>query len=368
MDTLEQLVSSLLDESTPNTTDDTDLDEEMAEVFTVKKAPVKAITYDPNRMRKPLLYVTCNAGHTRSAGNDIVRRCILCDLVRRLNQQQAGIVALSDVFDVGQCSFEFMCPVGHRFTAGEKTCKFGCRSCSLLKFARKKHAEFTGRASDLQMDVLCRYNHELSKMRFHCNKLRHNPACENAECVAARLNPHSRYVHAPDCTDFIPCNQDFYATPMQIRNSTDVYACDYNHRWAVRGEVITLLKLFELYFSARFDDYCAEDSIIVSKCETIEFTGYNRALKLAFTHGSDKIPERCYAAAKQWCELNDVRFVYVPGNKVKASHIATSMMTQLVAFGLCRTNLDRAVMEIRTDSRKMGFENKPFVDRCVFTR
>lgn len=299
----------------------------------------------------------CNNKHTwKTMIYKVEEWCSICALLKQMHRFDPNIQCVNSEYQCGQTSFEFICSSEHRFIANERNCKKGCRTCAVLNAARKKHNVTYA----LTLDCKCLYAHEESRLRFHCNKLRHNPHCENPGCVEIRNGEiASDREFAPGCKNFVPCNQDFYATPKQLKYSIEIFSCKNNHRWSDRVEVISTVRLFELQFDARFDDEVRR--------EGVEFTGYNRELRIAFTHGKDRVPNKCVVNARKWCDANDVRFVYVSGGTTRTSSIAMEIAKQLFVFGdILERPVQTTVTLLRTKMHDMDHKHKLFEDRCVY--
>jgi hypothetical protein len=275
-----------------------------------------------------------------------------------LRQGDPHIVCAQTEFYFGQEKFEFVCHHGHRFYASDKNCGRGCRSCAVLNSARNKHDK------SLALDTKCVYVHAGSRLRFHCRKLRHNPSCQNPECVRLRADRYAAYKHSPDCDNYVPCAQDFYATPAQIRKCADVYNCDDNHRWFYANsysDIFISVRVFETQFSARFDD-------IVRDTPTnphVEFTGYNEELKIAFTHARDRVAFQHIRAARRWAMFHGVRFFFIEADITGGKYIAAEVIRQLREREVKCPN-PISMQFLRGTIKRMDRENKLFEDRCCF--
>lgn len=304
------------------------------------------------------IQVWCGHGHHwKTIVGNLREWCAICRVLIPMRKYDQKIISMQTEYLIGQTKFEFKCSVGHRFIANERSSRHGCKSCYLLSIARKKHAVDAA----LTLDIKCVYAHEESKLRFHCNKLRHNPFCQNENCIdILKGKIISNRDFAPDCRNFVSCNQDFYATPRQIKYEPSIYSCKYNHQWDKNSEVIACIRLFEIIFNMRFDDDSHQEGIL--------FTGYNIELKLAFTHGGDKIPNRCVTKAAKWCDDNKIRFVFInPENIRKTSQLGNAIVKQLAYLDVINDSTPEAVLlRARTKMRCMNANHKLFMDRCVY--
>ncbi len=290
----------------------------------------------------------CSSGHTMVVRgiNQAEVSCKLCVLLHQLRKTGEQIECIQPDFEFCQRSFEFTCKLGHVFSVTVSSKKRGCPACGLLKIAQRDNPNIT-------MDANCHYMHDQSRIRFHCNRLRHDPQCTRPLCTQIRTKEIAcKYSHDPLCDNFISCGQDFYATPKMIMYSK--ISCENNHRWMQRpfADVFTMVRVFETLFDAKFDDNCG-----------IELTGYNSELKLAFTHGGDSKPNKYRAQASAWCAQNGVDFIHidaaVTGGRAIACAVATALPEKYHKKSILGT-----VHFIRARIRDMDRANKLFADRC----
>lgn len=284
--------------------------------------------------------------------------CRICDILQKLHLTCPGIICAEETYENEQESFEFKCPRNHRFISSISTAPRGCTICVMLTIMASKYSSMPG------VDTRTVVKHQHTKIRFHCNKMRHNPCCENPKCMALRNKDTLKFGNSPECKNFVCCDQDFYATPYQVANMPEVMSCDNNHRWLKKMEVVTLSRMFEIQFDKRFDDCAGADGI--------EFTGYNKKLGIAFTHMAEfykdfnKGPAHCVDIARSWCNKNNVKFIVIARENNKTPKVAVEMNIQLAALGLLDTSVNAAVKNMRTKMREMNRENKLYVDRCWY--
>ncbi|SIP86100.1 Hypothetical protein PACV_387 [Pacmanvirus A23] len=303
------------------------------------------------------LHIMCMYKHTwKTIVGNIGEWCAICKIQLQLRKYDPTITCLQSNYTVGQNRFMFKCRFGHKFLCDDKSTKNGCKYCYVLSLARRKH----GAGTQLNVDIKCVYFHEDSRLRFHCNKLKHNPFCKNPECVEIASGGRiSDREYAANCSNFTPCNQDFYATPQQVKYDKNIYCCKNNHRWGPKKEVITSVRIFEIIFNERFDD----DTHFAG----VEFTGYNKALHIAFTHGLDKIPSKCLRNAERWCNSEKINFIYVPAEITKTSHICTKITTQICDMGLITDVTQLSLTKrVRTKMHIMDKNHRLFTDKCVY--
>lgn len=295
--------------------------------------------------------ITCQNGHRRVLFNNLDTGCLICTMLAKLKTASRKVVCSQTEYFVGQTRFEFKCQFGHRFMAGIRDCNFGCRSCNLLFIAMNY-------GSNITLDTKCLYLHDHVKLRFHCNKLRHNPKCQNPACLKYmhktahdwKCDPKWVY-YDKNCRDFIPCDQDFYATPYQLKSRWWALLCDYNHRWQEDMCIFTCIRSFEHLYGDRFDD----DAYTAG----IEFTGYNARLKIAFTHELDAIPAKCARRALNWCMQNSVNFIIVPKNITKTSTVCVYIINTLASFNLlCGNDANDVLSKLRKDMHDGEREGK----------
>ncbi len=288
----------------------------------------------------------CRDGHSwHTIAADIGQWCAICKLLAIMHQCDRNIRCVQQEYVSGQINFEFVCGLGHTFVARMNNCKRGCRSCDTLAIAHSRRSE----ATTITMDCLCVNTDDSSRLRFHCSKLRHDPMCSNEECVAIR--------EKTIVSDYVQCDQDFYATPRQIKMDHNILNCDTDHRWHKNVEIVTLARMFEIQFDVRFDDRPGAN---------IVFTGYNRELQIAFTHCNDQPANRCIAAARSWCAENAVKFVVIGKNITDTRPLSVEMMTQLHALGCLERAIQHSTKLMRTRMRQMNNAHKLYDDRCEF--
>ncbi len=292
--------------------------------------------------------------------------CNICDLLGILRLVDKEIICVQNTYEaVAYCpKFEFICSKGHHFVTDSRGCKRGCRSCDILEIARKKH----GVGYSLTLDCECVNIHNGTKLRFHCNKLRHDPNCNDPDCMMISDHGYKNQTIIV-CKNVIPCNQDFYATTSQLKTADNVYSCMDNHRWLNKKCIVTMHRMFEIFFDQRFDDSTFVSTLasnIVNTANNIEFTGYSAYLKIAYTHGMDSSPNKCLKKSKEWCVRNRVRFIYIPEKMIETKYIAREVIRQMKALELISGSESDALMGMRTKMRKMNRENKLYEDRCVY--
>lgn len=262
----------------------------------------------------------CSHGHhwiTISACED---RCEICKLLTFMHKYDPRITSVQSQYVYGQQRFEFICGYGHHFIAEEKNCKKGCRSCNVLKIMRDKMC-----TNMVSLNDNCVYVDDDSRLRFHCCKYRHNPDCSNLECVWIREGSIvSNRGWAENCKDLVPCSQDFYATPRQIKHKHDtVLNCALNHAWTDRVEVHNILRVMEVIFDKRFDNVA----------HGVEFSALNIELGIAVTHLADKRAARCVENAAEWCTRTHTRFIIVDKDNVSSAKIIAAIARELHNWG-----------------------------------
>lgn len=298
------------------------------------------------------LTVYCSQGHMwKTMAAHIDDWCEICKNLNVLRKYDSKITCCQRHYSYGQLKFEFECSRGHHFIADERTCRRGCRSCVTLEIGRVR----SGAGHALTLDTMCFNSDDDARLRFHCNKIHHNPDCNNLECIAIREKSiMSVRGWAQDCNNFIICNQDFYATGRQIKHETGILKCSNNHRWDSRKEVYSVIRILETLFDKRFDDIM----------HRVEFTAYNDELMIACTHLADKRAAKCIEVAKQQCVRSGIHLVIIPAGITQTSKIATSIINQLSSMFEPRTPLN-VIQEVRTKMHKMDSLGKIFADKCV---
>ena len=296
----------------------------------------------------------CRLGHIRTvpAGES----CLICEALFAMRKSDRDIICLQSSYQIGQTQFEFQCSRGHVFVSDSKN--RACKSCKIHSIACNKHAVRDTR--DLHLDAKCVYANDDSKLRFHCNKLRHNPFCKNSDCldiITGRVVSNREF--AANCKDFTRCDQDFYATPRQLKYENSIYYCKLDHYWDKNKEVIACIRIFETLYDKRFDDDTRKYGVL--------FTGYNNALSIAFTYTGDRLPQKCIDAAKEWCFDNAVKFVIIEGSFKRTSQLGSYIMKQLRTLGeFDDSEPEYTTCSLRKKIHTMNTEHKLFSDRCVY--
>jgi hypothetical protein len=271
------------------------------------------------------LKVLCSHGHICDIyASKMAEWCTICKLLSYMRKYNKSIQCAQTDFDNAQSSFEFTCAKGHRFMSDRKSPSNGCRSCALQLCLQKK---FSCNNGEIYMDKASLFAHNNSKIRFHCDKLIHDPNCANTECVKLReAQPLCDMEFAPDCTNFRPCNQDFYTTPQLIKFGNRLLPCDKMHRWSVNNEIVNTIRALEVLFDCRFDN--------TNRAAKLEFTAYNSDLRIAAIHMADKLPSKYVEAAITWCGANGTHLLIIPAEIVDGSKIAWDICRQLFAMAI----------------------------------
>ncbi len=315
---------------------------------------------------------TCEAGHTKNISEaeylahmanmasgsnkkESVYKCNICDILNNLKRHDSETFCKQTVYNSSQTRFEFVCSQGHRTITDYMISRRGCRSCVLLLAARKRH----NAGNALMMDTKCLNTDSGSYLRFHCNKYRHDTKCENPICRGIREKSIVGGAdYSPDCTNFRPCDQDFYATPSQLLSSRDDTAlnCNADHYFHKQKIVLYALRLFESIFDKRFDDDTYHYGV--------RMTGYNAELKLGFTHMAHLDAALCVEIARSWCAENGVTFITVDKHLVQSGRAHNNFVRQLIYHGRIVTpNVQRTVLQMR---KKVKDQDRFFTERCMF--
>lgn len=293
----------------------------------------------------------CKAGHIYDGRINLKNaHCRPCALLKIHHCSDQNIVFSDEKVTQDQTLFQFKCGKGHQFITafGKPVVDSGCPCCDVLKIAIGKHDPHSQDCISLDTKVV--YVNNFTKLRWHCNKLRHNPKCENAECV--KLYPNA---YSPECKDLVRCNQDFYATASMIILTKSIFHCVYDHSWENNGEIIKCLRLFEVYFNDRFDDYAP-----------IRFTGYNEKLSIAFIHLSH-YNARNIKFAESYCKKNAIKLFIIPENMKQNAKIAVYVFNEMVNYNMLIGETPRmAIQKTRTKIRQMIKNHKSFDDRCIY--
>lgn len=291
----------------------------------------------------------CKFDHARTGLNKEIESCEICKILESLHKHDPKIICLDNHYMCGNYYFEFICCYNHKFVTCYQNSSDGCPTCKMLNMARRKVHQRTA----FSVDTYKRNINKDTKLRFHCNQYKHDPACDNDDCLADNNTK---------CDKYILCDQDFYATFNHIKYIDSIYSCENNHKWVKKYQVITSIKIFETIYDQRFDDDIYR--------EGIEFTGYNKLLKIAFITQCDKFPNSRVKEAEQWCNDNIVSFIYIP-KLIKTSQITTSIVSQLNHLHLIKEisgdNILPYMSQLRKKMRQIREQqHKIFENRCIY--
>jgi hypothetical protein len=298
--------------------------------------------------------ITCKNGHKWKS--QLNSKNISCDICNILDQYHANGHSIEydepNQLPNDKGLYNFRCSQMHKFIRNSdidnKSAKEGCPCCKIQSIAIEKHkAGPTG----IVLDINSVYVTEHTKLRWHCNKLRHNPKCMNIECKPFMV----KNSHHQECVDFVPCNQDFYATAKMMK-SVSIYYCNHDHKWVKNHQIIRSLRVFETYFDDRFDD--------CSVHLNVKFTGYNARLKIAFINTCEYITSNVDKATKI-CSQKDIKLIIIDGSLNTTSKISTCIFTQLGDLDLLKPKetVRLAILATNTKMNQMRKNNKLFVDR-----
>lgn len=299
--------------------------------------------------------ITCKNGHQWTS--QLNRKNIMCEICNILEsyQQVDSSIEYDSAHQLpnNKGLFNFTCGKGHKFISDGKLAKDGCSGCKIQALAIEKHK---AGSEGIILDTQSVYVTEHTKLRWHCNKLRHNPKCASSECKPFMI----KNSHHPDCRDFVPCDQDFYATAKMMK-SISIYYCNHDHKWVKNHQIIRSLRVFETYFDDRFDD--------CSVHLDVKFTGYNARLKIAFINTCEYITSNIDKASKV-CAANSIKLIVIDGELNTTSKISTNIFAQLGNLDLLkpRDTVKSAVTSTNTRMNQMRKNNKLFVDRVLVSR
>lgn len=316
----------------------------------LENAYKSAFTVDITCLPKNLheLILKCSAGHLRKSIHVEQREyCEICELQATLRNYDPLCTTTRNEFNAADKEFEFICGTGHIFVTDYIHVHDGCRSCQTLLLAQRKH-----NTKELAMYPGCIFLNEHSDLRFHCNKLRHDPFCTRPGCVE---NKERHKKPASKCNNYIPCDQDFYASLHQIRTTIKTLSCECDHRCTTRAKPSTVNRILEQIFGTRFDDQPPFET-------KVEFTSYNAELKLAATHQSDKFPKMCLKRALIWCESNSIKHIMVTATD---ESMTETICTQLVQHGFF-TDFEELCNIARDRRHKSDQIHKLYCDGGIF--
>ena len=269
------------------------------------------------------LTIGCAYGHTHVTRVCHVvygYECTLCSMLLAMHRFDKLITPAKTHFTDEDVLFEFKCRVRHRFACNKHMASRGCPSCVLLKFIAK-----TYNAGSLTVHTSCLHKSPHSLLRFHCDTITHDPHCNNAACVDRRVLSEYGCYGSMSCNNIIRCGQDFICSDRMMRNTPNIYPCVYQHKWTSGREIQIAHRLFEILFTDAFTDDAFDSAI--------EFTGYSKATRVAFTHARDKHPAKCIAKATAFCKLNDILFIVISAQAVTTREIAGEVIEKLEKAG-----------------------------------
>lgn len=302
-----------------------------------------SVTISPqykNEQRIPLkeyVYPTCSANHKWSVTVECLDQwCTICAIINSNTSHELYCAKTQYTFE--ETKFAFICKQNHRTIIDRKTSTHGCRSCHLLDIAKK--------SGDMNLDIYKTNIDESTLLRFHCNKMRHNPKCTNLNCRVSSMREY--------CPDKIRCDQDFYASSKHIKHSKDVFNCNENHKCDSTG-VITTIHVFETIYQRRFDD----------QIDDILFTGYNKDLSIAFVHHNDIYAYKQLESINKWCMLNNIILIQIPSLIKQMKQIVSVVVMQLAQHGEINTDITTATNNTISDMVRLSALGKLLEDRCI---
>jgi len=308
------------------------------------------------------IVVKCKNGHTWNTTIWHLRSwCAICKIMQmRCGDPNAKCMQME--YNPSQTNFVITCGQGHNVLQSVNEDETGCRSCKSLTVANQLHN--TSGNEILVLDNTSINCGPYKKLRFHCNKLRHNPACQNPNCL--RLfneckGIRTKMIYDSRCRNKVPCNQDFYATMEMImsEDGNGTFKCDNNHRWLSKREVITTSRMFEIFYDKKFDDN------INIKVKNINVTGYNDELKIAFTHGADNLSCECIDNVKAYCAKTNILFIVVPWGVNSISKIGSIMVNNLISFQQIDVKDKKHILHLlKNRILEMDKSHKLYADRC----
>lgn len=241
----------------------------------------------------------CKYGHKwRNEARSIARRkCHICynHNRTRIPPDYEFIKYISDELVMLKCD------KGHILVYYLSNIRKNCKSCAMMATAAESYGN-----DAYYLDVQTVHFNNYSKMRFHCNKLRHNPNCNAPSCMKlaqiARENINTidtdRMNYDERCINYVPCDQDFYALHRMMTNKDHiVHDCRNDHRWEL-SSVHLSMRIFEMIFDRKFNEYPGPN---------VNFSGYNSEVNIAFIYEGDFIQEKY---------LNEHTMKFVKSNKI----------------------------------------------------
>ncbi len=306
-----------------------------------------------------VITAVCQNGHQWQlpAGN-LHRWCTICEVLKVANYGKGiprnydydtllvkynPVVCLDTTYIWGQTKFRFKCARGH-ICVGDKSQMFdGCRNCSLERTMKARSN------NTMYLDVNCCYETDHSLMRVHCDKQKHKCGSGCAEL----------------CDVDEPCNQDFYATPHQLKHTLYIYDCSKCHRWKQEEEsVMRLFRVLEAMFDDRFDEP-------IAMCASgIKSTAYNSKYNIAAISCYHSQVFHSIDETRRWCESTGTIFLCTPGSVSDMTLIVHFIATML--FGQCAYlretyhNIEDVMIKTLTKIGDLKAEDKLFEHRCVF--
>lgn len=313
-----------------------------------REYPLHFVLGDVPELTKDIV-MKCAAGHTRRGISSMQHEgCEICNLLAELRQSDPRIDPAAHEYSASDLQLEFVCHEGHHFMTDFIHARSGCRLCALRYNINKKHG------FAVIMDKNCLFKNEHSDIRFHCNKMKHDPKCRRCLSEVSRRDNLNLDYRNPACMNFIPCDQDFYASAHQIRYVYRTLDCNTNHRKGIKYEADTTRRILEQIFDDRFDNAPAD--------RKVDVTAYNERLKLACIHLGDPIPSLNVDAAQNWADANGCNLMVLPK---KHDSFTETIVGWLCKFGYF-DDFEETVATARGLRYKSNSGHKLFADRCTF--
>lgn len=318
--------------------------ENQMQILSIPLAPV-----DPSAH---MLY-KCSHGHLWSRPFSHGPRCDVCHMIKLMEPHSPNVICIEDGVLTEKSEYTFKCAQGHRFLQRIEITPRGCPVCIIIQ-----HTACFGK--NYIVDLTSIYVDQHTRLRFHCNTLRHNPHCSNRECILRRHyngGPgRAGFHYDPKCVELVPCNQDFYASPLEIHGRA-INACDHNHTpLGCKPAVHRTIRAFEMLFEDRFDDPTYEFNVRV--------TGYNMILGIAYIHEQD-IPAPMISAAHRWAAQASVYLLVIPEAMIKTRDIAKFIIKHMLERNYLEGNPNEIYNRFDLKLSIFNEAGKLYVDRCI---
>lgn len=213
---------------------------------------------------------------------DLSTPCLICKLLNVTGERQC----VQHIYLEGRCTFEFICVRGHHYLASSyKKNLSRCPMCTIEDSSKE-----LGRR--IIFDSVCVYVNQDSLLRYWC-----------AWCNAEHYITYGRWM------------QLFKSRGKKRTTFKSVIDWCQTERHRIPDRkynlIISTMRIFDQLFDVRFDDCDDMNAADGRFLSGIYFTGFNRAIRVAFVHVLDSCYRENNTPLLDWCKLANIHLIIV---------------------------------------------------------